>query len=190
MGAFYWNTEQQAATYLAEHPTEADRCDRRLGPLETADDAVRWAYLTYLADAVTPVWATLWILNRGLTPWYVWIDKLGMLSTLFLHYTQACREKETQLFLSLLNHKSRQVRMGALIHLAGVGTRLAFPKLLEKMRTGTSGERFLAFATLCEIGDASISHLVEEEAKRARVLKSVYHRKIDRLRRRLGFRQD
>lgn len=185
MGALYWLPEEYAVNYLAKHARTAERCARRLGPLETKEDAVRWARLAFLTYIVEPILATLLIIRHGVEPWMVWIDKTGMIAQIVLHAKSPDRGKETALFLPLLEHTDFRVRQGAIMLLGKVGTKAAIPPLVNMMHGG-GGESFAAFCSLCGIGDESVLPLLEKEAERARFCRSVYSRRILALKERLG----
>lgn len=163
--------------YVKDHPRIAERCKSFLGPLSTSDNARRWAYVTWCYHVQSSIVGILSFLWGDYDSFFVSLFATGISTTLGDHYsacTLAKRAEETRLFLDTLDSSEQRIRIGAMYHLAGVGTKEAVGPLKEIARTKTGSERRSAILTLGYIANPEeMDSLIDFAAHDAWLLKRI-----------------
>lgn len=161
-----WYTESNRGL-LERRPRYARKCREILGPLETPEDAERWALVSEVCHAGT-YYSVVWrLLSFDRYRINIYIKEEGIMAVMGVHWAEATRQQrdfETSLFIPLLKSEDRRVREGAMQLLAGVGTEAAIEPLFENLSRAKGHEHFLAVYVLAHVLPLSRLNEVREAA--------------------------
>lgn len=174
-------------SYIKRHPRGVAYAKRLLGPLETEEDALRWAEISFYANSYCVIRA-FFVYPFGYTlPLKVTLPRLAFLAVLGDHCASASlaeREREERLFFPWITHKDYCIRTGAMQHLACMGTRAAIPYLRAVFESPqVRHDRRQALYSLAHIvSDSEIPDLIREAGEDAWLLINInwpgIHRKM------------